>query len=349
MALVASLGLGFLAAEKAALADAKHVVAPRETLSGIARKYGVSVSQLRKANRLKDANSVRIGQTLSIPGVRGAGRRTLRHVVSRRDTLSGIAHRYHVPMALIVHVNRIKNPGTIRPGTELTIPGAVPDGRSLPAETTADRAPAGVSSRYSSRARTPGVVHLRPVGSKLTYHIRVRDGQGHVSASARTAFRRALASHDGRSHAIDGRLIWLAGMVSDHFGSRTLHVVSGYRPHGSKRRRHSPHNLGHAMDFHVDGVPNEVVRDYCRHLAKAGVGYYPNSTFVHLDVRSASAYWVDLSGPGERARYVRFTTTRNSPARASRSEPALDAPKATAGEAEAPAEPRSMFLLPAPE
>jgi hypothetical protein len=35
------------------------------------------------------------------------------------------------------------------------------------------------------------------------------------------------------------------------------------------------------------------------------VGYYPNSTFVHVDVRAASAYWVDRSGPGEKPNYVR--------------------------------------------
>ena len=37
---------------------------------------------------------------------------------------------------------------------------------------------------------------------------------------------------------------------------------------------------------------------------KVGVGYYPNSSFVHLDVRKdRSAFWIDYSGPGERAVY----------------------------------------------
>jgi hypothetical protein len=34
-------------------------------------------------------------------------------------------------------------------------------------------------------------------------------------------------------------------------------------------------------------------------LSETGVGYYPNSTFVHVDVRPDAAYWVDRSGPGE--------------------------------------------------
>jgi len=51
-------------------------------------------------------------------------------------------------------------------------------------------------------------------------------------------------------------------------------------------------------------VPNEIVRDYCRTFDKAGVGYYPNSLFVHFDVRSQKTFWIDLSGPGEAPKYV---------------------------------------------
>lgn len=36
-----------------------------------------------------------------------------------------------------------------------------------------------------------------------------------------------------------------------------------------------------------------------------GVGYYPRSTFVHLDVRDRSAYWVDRSRPGQAPQYQR--------------------------------------------
>jgi hypothetical protein len=55
------------------------------------------------------------------------------------------------------------------------------------------------------------------------------------------------------------------------------------------------------------GVPNSALRDYLRTLRDVGVGYYPNSTFVHLDVRERSASWVDYAGPGESPRYRRAT------------------------------------------
>ncbi len=57
------------------------------------------------------------------------------------------------------------------------------------------------------------------------------------------------------------------------------------------------------MDFSVEGVPNTVVRDFCRTFRNAGVGYYPNSSFVHLDVRTGKAYWIDYSHPGEAPHY----------------------------------------------
>src|SRR5262249_37193718 len=60
---------------------------------------------------------------------------------------------------------------------------------------------------------------------------------------------------------------------------------------------------GRAVDFMVRGVRNETVRDFCRTLRNVGVGYYPNSSFVHLDARTSNAYWVDYAGPGQGPRY----------------------------------------------
>jgi len=34
-----------------------------------------------------------------------------------------------------------------------------------------------------------------------------------------------------------------------------------------------------------------------------GVGYYPNSVFIHLDSRDRDGYWIDYSRPGEKAIY----------------------------------------------
>ena len=132
------------------------------------------------------------------------------------------------------------------------------------------------------------------------------DRKGRVRKKAEAGVAKALASwRTGKREQINRRLIRMLVRVSDHFGGRPIRVVSGYRPfRPGQYTPHSRHNEGRAVDFFVPGVPNEVVRDFCRKLPNVGVGYYPNSTFVHLDVRGVRTYWIDYSGPGEPPRYA---------------------------------------------
>jgi Bacterial protein of unknown function (DUF882) len=91
--------------------------------------------------------------------------------------------------------------------------------------------------------------------------------------------------------------------VVDHFQVKKITVVSGYRPSSLG----SFHQSARAIDFHLSGVTNEALVVFCRTLNDTGCGYYPNSSFVHMDVRTAGTghvYWIDSSGPGEPARYV---------------------------------------------
>ena len=123
---------------------------------------------------------------------------------------------------------------------------------------------------------------------------------------AEQQIRRLLASwRTGRSRDIDRRLVRLIARVSDLFGGRPLRVVSGVRETSHAKQSH--HKKGEALDFSIDGVPNWALRDYLRTLDHTGVGYYPNSSFVHVDVRARGAYWVDLSRPGAPPRYVAAT------------------------------------------
>jgi hypothetical protein len=67
------------------------------------------------------------------------------------------------------------------------------------------------------------------------------------------------------------------------------------------------HASGRAMDFRLEGTKNEDVVAFCKTLEDTGCGYYPNSSFVHVDVRNEGAghvSWIDASGPGETPRYV---------------------------------------------
>jgi len=92
----------------------------------------------------------------------------------------------------------------------------------------------------------------------------------------------------------------LAAIARRWPGQRIL-IVSGVRPHA---RPTSRHRVGRALDLFVEGVEREQVSEFARGLAQTGVGFYPNSTFTHVDVRARATYWIDLSGPGERPTYV---------------------------------------------
>ena len=102
---------------------------------------------------------------------------------------------------------------------------------------------------------------------------------------------------------MDARLVERLQIVSDHFKGRGMHIVSGYRPNSVG----SFHATAQALDFRVDGVRNEDLVAFCKTLNDTGCGYYPNSSFVHMDVRAPGTghvAWIDASGPGESAHYV---------------------------------------------
>jgi uncharacterized protein YcbK (DUF882 family) len=127
----------------------------------------------------------------------------------------------------------------------------------------------------------------------------VFDKKGKVAPAAIESISRLFGATGSRPR-VDPRLIALLADVSEHFGGRPVRVVSGWRDHSyfeDSRHKHSQ-----AVDFSIPGVPNTVLRDYVRRFRNCGVGFYPNSSFVHLDVRQSAAYWVDYAGPGEAPR-----------------------------------------------
>ncbi|MCA9634359.1 MAG: DUF882 domain-containing protein [Myxococcales bacterium] len=174
--------------------------------------------------------------------------------------------------------------------------------RSRASSSSRAKATRGKSTRH--HGKRSGYVRIKGLmGSWEGYAI---DRKGNVTSAAKRGFRKVLRSwRTGAASDIEPRLIHMVADVSDHFGGKQILVVSGYRPvRKTQFTPHSRHNFGQAMDFHIQGVSNEELRDYARKFSKAGVGYYPNSSFIHLDAREYRTYWIDYSGPGERPRYA---------------------------------------------
>ena len=106
----------------------KHIVRRGDTLSGIALRYGVRVSDLRAMNNLGRRSFIRIGQRLKIGRATVSRRSSKRkpsssgyYVVRRGDTLSEIALRYGLSIRELMRINKIKRGSFLRVGQRLSL------------------------------------------------------------------------------------------------------------------------------------------------------------------------------------------------------------------------------------
>ncbi|MEO7096627.1 MAG: DUF882 domain-containing protein [Polyangiales bacterium] len=216
------------------------------------------------------------------------------HVVAKGETLDQVAKKYGVTVKALVSANKLKDPSAVKPGTKLVIP------KSTTGKTAAK------ANTYEKKPEHKGRVTLIRFGTKETQVVQVLNKKGKLVPGVLPRFARMMRFGPlNIEHKIDPRLVTLIAQVSDHFGGRPIEIISGFRPKtATQYTPHSNHNVGKAMDMRIAGVPNEVLRDYCRTFKQTGVGYYPNSLFVHFDVRKTSTFWIDLSKPGEAPKYV---------------------------------------------
>lgn len=254
----------------------KHLVYPGQTLGMIAKRYNVSIDAICNANGVRRGDPIKPKQTLWIP--------------ARSDKDGERAKEY---------LARSAAKSESKPNDK---PKAAKADKADTADTASAKKKTEDTLAKPPKRRGYVIIH----GPSGTWRGLAIGKDGRVTGKARDGFERILASwRTGKRERIHGRLIRMLAKVSDHFGGRPIRIVSGFRPFSaSQYTPHSRHNLGRAVDFSIPGVPNEAIRDYCRKLHNVGVGYYPNSSFVHLDVRDVPTYWIDYSGPGEAPRYA---------------------------------------------
>jgi uncharacterized protein YcbK (DUF882 family) len=119
--------------------------------------------------------------------------------------------------------------------------------------------------------------------------------QGRYQPDALKKIDHILRDHrTGESNPIHKELLDLLYSIS-----RTLdrparfHIISGYRsPETNAMLREkskcvakdSLHMEGEAVDIRVPGCDTRWLRNVCMTLKSGGVGYYPKSDFVHVDI-----------------------------------------------------------------
>lgn len=101
-----------------------HRVQRGETLAKIAQRYGVKVAILQNFNQIHNVRALQIGQQLKVPTNGGTGQsvKTITYTVQKGDTLSKIATRYKIDVALLKAYNPIKNERRLQIGQTLQIP-----------------------------------------------------------------------------------------------------------------------------------------------------------------------------------------------------------------------------------
>lgn len=101
-----------------AYADQVHFVAPGETLSGIAKLYGISLDSLIGNNQyIINPDRIFPNQVIIVPGVNQQA-----YVVKPGDTLSQISKTFNVPINMLASINDINDVNLLYIGQVLMIP-----------------------------------------------------------------------------------------------------------------------------------------------------------------------------------------------------------------------------------
>jgi LysM repeat protein len=271
-----------------------YTVSPGDSIAKIANHFGVGQRDLMEANDIRDARALRPGRQLVIPDELRHGSRG--YVIKPGDTLARIAQRFKVSVSELQEFNRLGEGEHLRVGRILLVPDSM--------------APRG-GGRGAGR-RTPVTLVRWQTGDSAKVFLTNQSGsvnqRGRAVLSALAGARPSPSASKKKGKGpsrklLHPRLVQLLGRVAERYPGRSIHVVSGYRPYQKGNVRNSMHTKARALDFRVEGISNRELYDLIRAFPKTGTGYYPNSTFVHLDVRDKSVTWIDYSRPGESAKY----------------------------------------------
>lgn len=196
-----------------------YTVKKGDTLSGIAKKFDISVNTLRWSNDLTSKSVIKVGQKLTILPTSG-----VIYTVKSGDTLSGIAVRFQADQDDILNANNLENAHSLKIGMKLTIPNVEPLPTEVAAEVTHDEgtvpeqvAPIEVSPTASdalAATQTPTVSPITPVltpapGTVMMVTNPVTLDRYSINVTVPTANTYTLSANDIRgyySQPVAGRL-----------------------------------------------------------------------------------------------------------------------------------------------
>lgn len=99
-----------------------YVIQPGDTLSGIARRYGTTVTALTQLNKLSDPDRIYAGNTIKVPESGSDISSSPQYYTIRSgDTLSEIAQEFGTSVSALTRLNGISNPDRIYAGTRIRV------------------------------------------------------------------------------------------------------------------------------------------------------------------------------------------------------------------------------------
>lgn len=149
----------------------------------------------------------------------------------------------------------------------------------------------------ASSGSVPVERHLRLFHTHTGEHIDVvfRRGESYVADALLQLDRFLRDSRTGEVHHYDPRLFDLLSdlMLAAGRPNAEIDIICGYRTpvtneflrtHTTGVAKNSLHMQAQAIDIRVPGVKTLVMRNLALSLERGGVGYYPVSDFIHVDV-----------------------------------------------------------------
>lgn len=147
--------------------------------------------------------------------------------------------------------------------------------------------------------RGNGTLRLYSYYLKENIEIQIRKN-GRLNQKALARAQHFFRSRDNEESApIDTRLLDLLDHLQDYYQVDTIEIISGYRrPAFNQQLLNGGHNVsprslhmkGKAVDFHIDEIKEETIRDYLIGLGLGGVGYYGPLDFIHIDTGPAKSW-----------------------------------------------------------
>jgi murein DD-endopeptidase MepM/ murein hydrolase activator NlpD len=99
-----------------------YVVQPGDSLSSIAARFNVNVTELMSANGITDPNQLDAGQQLIIPGLEGITGTLSTEVINFGDSFRSLLRRTQVPQGLFKRLNHVVSPSEFYVGASMIVP-----------------------------------------------------------------------------------------------------------------------------------------------------------------------------------------------------------------------------------